>query len=188
MDTEDPVGRDADIDTDSDTDSDIRRRRAIEAEFRRIEESAMYSAQCQFEETKRWRAVNLLLGIPATLLAAVAGTTALIDSAGATAAGILALLSSGLGAVLTTVNAPQRTAQAAASANAFLEIQTAARQHREIDLDHWTPEEARQALTALTARRDEGNAKAEVPSRRAYRKAQANLRAGTQAYAVDGEA
>ncbi|MGW5421666.1 SLATT domain-containing protein [Streptomyces sp. NPDC003943] len=190
MDTEDPVGRDADIETDSDTDTDteIRRRRAIEAEFRRIEESAMYSAQCQFEETKRWRAVNLLLGIPATLLAAVAGTTALVDSAGATAAGILALLSSGLGAVLTTVNAPQRTAQAAASANTFLEIQTAARQHREIDLDRWTPEEARQALTALTARRDEGNAKAEVPSRRAYRKAQANLRAGTQAYAVDGEA
>ncbi|MBB4984787.1 hypothetical protein [Streptomyces nymphaeiformis] len=91
-------------------------------------------------------------------------------------------------AALTTVNAPQRPARAAASANAFLEIQTAARQHREIDLDHWASEEARQALTALTARRDEQNAKAEVPGRRAYRKAQANLRAGTQTYAVDGDA
>ncbi|WND17555.1 hypothetical protein [Streptomyces violaceus] len=61
------------------------------------------------------------------------------------------------------------------------------RQHRELDLDHWTPEEARQALATLTARRDEQNATAEVPGRRAYRKAQANLRAGTQTYAVDGD-
>jgi hypothetical protein len=177
VDTEDPAG----------LDSDARRRHAIGAELRRIEESAMYSAQCQFEETKRWRAVHLLLGVPATLLAAVAGTTALVDSTGRTAAGILALISSGLGAVLTTVNAPQRTAHAAASANAYLEIQTAARQHREIDLEHWTPEEARRAVAGLTARRDEQNATAEVPGRRAYRKAQANLRAGTQTYAVDEE-
>lgn len=168
-------------------DSDARRRRAIGAEFRRLEESAMYSAQCQFEETKRWRALHLLLGVPATLLAAIAGTTALVESTGRTAAGILALISSGLGAVLTTVNAPQRTAQASASANAFLEIQTAARQHREIDLDQWTLEQARQTLATLTVRRDEQNATAEVPGRRAYRKAQANLRAGTQRYAVDGD-
>ncbi|WP_328351722.1 SLATT domain-containing protein [Streptomyces sp. NBC_00445] len=168
-------------------DGDARRRRAIEAELLRIEESAMYSAQCQFEETKRWRAVHLFLGVPATLLAAIAGTTALVESTGRTVAGILALISSGLGAVLTTVNASQRTTQAAASANAYLEIQTAARQHREIDLNHWTMHEAREALLALTARRDEQNTKAEVPSRRSYRKAKANLRTGTQRYAVDAE-
>ncbi|MEU1622878.1 SLATT domain-containing protein [Streptomyces sp. NPDC005722] len=161
------------------------RRRAFEAEFRRLEESAMYSAQTQFEEAKRWRALHWLLGIPATLLAAVAGTTALVESTGGTPAGILALVSAGLGAVLTTVNAPQRAGQAAASANAFLEIQTAARQHREIDLPDWPLGEAREALAALTTRRDAQNTQAEVPSRRAYRRAQANLRAGSQTYAVD---
>ncbi|MER8009622.1 SLATT domain-containing protein [Streptomyces sp. NPDC094149] len=176
MDTEEPAGSDGHI-----------RRRAIETELRRIEESAMYSAQCQFEESKRWRAIHLLLGVPATLLAAIAGTTALVESTSRTAAGILALVSSGLGAVLTTVNAPQRTAQAAASANAYLEIQTAARQSREIDLRQWTLEDARSALAELTARRDEQNTKAELPSWRAYRRAQANLRAGTQRYAVDGD-
>ncbi|MBL1288125.1 SLATT domain-containing protein [Streptomyces sp. For3] len=164
------------------------RRRAIHAEFRRLEESATYSAQTQFEEAKRWRALHWALGVPATLLAAVAGTTALVESSGATAAGILALLSAGLGAVLTTVNAPQRAGQAAASANAYLEIQTAARQHREIDLPDWPHAEAREALAALTARRDEQNSKADVPSRRAYRKAQANVRMGTQTYAVDENA
>lgn len=132
-----------------------------------------------------WTALHWLLGIPATLLAAVAGTTALVESTGGTAAGILALASAGLGAVLTTVNAPQRAGQAAASANVYLEIQTAARQHREIDLPDWPLGEAREALAALTARRDAQNTQAEVPSRRAYRRAQANLRAGSQTYAVD---
>ncbi|MGW2354262.1 SLATT domain-containing protein [Actinacidiphila glaucinigra] len=128
-------------------------------------------------------ALHWLLGIPATLLAAVAGTTALVESTGGTPAGILALVSAGLGAVLTTVYAPQRAGQAAASANAYLEIQTAARQHREIDLPDWP--EAREPLAALTTRRDAQNTQAEVPSRRAYRRAQANLRAGSQTYAVD---
>ncbi|WP_234323211.1 SLATT domain-containing protein [Streptomyces bikiniensis] len=162
------------------------RRQALDAEFRRLEESAMWSAQCQFEEGKRWRATHWALGLPATLLAAVAGTTALVESTGATAAGILALLSAGLGAVLTTVNAPQRASQAVAAANVYLSIQTAARQHREIDLPDWSPAEAREALAALTARRDEQNAGVDPPSRRAYRKARANLDAGGQTYAVDG--
>ncbi|MEV6107111.1 SLATT domain-containing protein [Streptomyces sp. NPDC051940] len=161
------------------------RRRALAAEFQRLEESAMYSAQSQFEEAKRWRALHWLLGVPATLLAAIAGTTALAESTGSTAAGILALASAGLGAVLTTVNAPQRASHAAATANTYLEIQTAARQHRELDLPDWTPGEAREALATLTARRDAQNTQADVPSRRAYRKAQANLRAGAQTYAVD---
>ncbi|MFI9122551.1 SLATT domain-containing protein [Streptomyces bikiniensis] len=162
------------------------RRQALDAEFRRLEESAMWSAQCQFEEGKRWRATHWALGLPATLLAAVAGTTALVESTGATAAGILALLSAGLGAVLTTVNAPQRASQAVAAANVYLSIQTAARQHREIDLPGWSPAEAREALAALTVRRDEQNAGVDPPSRRAYRKARANLDAGGQTYAVDG--
>ncbi|MFB6633822.1 SLATT domain-containing protein [Streptomyces sp. NPDC056362] len=178
---EDPPGRTAA----SGADGGERRLRSVDAEFRRLEESAMWSAQCQFEEGKRWRATHWLLGLPATLLAAIAGTTALVESTGATAAGILALLSAGLGAVLTTVNAPQRATQAITAANAFLAIQTAARQHREIDLPDWSPVEARAALAALTTRRDEQNATAEPPSRRAYRKARANMGAGGQTYSVD---
>ncbi|MFD9610884.1 SLATT domain-containing protein [Streptomyces sp. NPDC059083] len=178
---EDPLGGTAA----SGADGGERRLRSVDAEFRRLEESAMWSAQCQFEEGKRWRATHWLLGLPATLLAAIAGTTALVESTGATAAGILALLSAGLGAVLTTVNAPQRATQAITAANAYLAIQTAARQHREIDLPDWSPVEARAALAALTTRRDEQNATAEPPSRRAYRKARANMGAGGQTYSVD---
>ena len=96
-----------------------------------------------------------------------------------------ALVAAGMGAILTTLNASHRMNQAASAANAYLEIQTAARQAREIDLPRWTWEEARAELAELTARRDEQNKTAEPPGRRAYKKAQKNIARGGQKYAVD---
>jgi hypothetical protein len=165
--------------------SEARRRKAIEDELKRLEESAMYSAQMQFELTKQWRGVNLSLGLPAAVLAAVSGATALVSTTGRIPAGILALASAGFGAILTTVNASHRMNQAAAAANAYLEIQTAARQAREVDLPDWPLDDARNALAELTARRDEQNKTAEPPNKRAYKRAQANLDSGGQTYAVD---
>jgi uncharacterized protein (DUF1800 family) len=164
------------------------RRKAIEDELRRLEESAMYSSQGQFEQAKQWRAVNLALGLPASVLAALAGATALASSAGRVLAGIIALAASGFGAILTTVNASHRMNQATAAANAYLEIQTAARQARLVDLSHITIAAARTTLAELTARRDEQNKTAEPFSRRAYKKASANIKAGGQSYAVDESA
>lgn len=42
-------------------------------EARRLEESAMYSAQGQFERAKFWRGLNLSLGVGAAVLAATGG-------------------------------------------------------------------------------------------------------------------
>lgn len=162
------------------------RRAAIADELRRLEESAMYSAQTQFETAKHWRSVHLMMGIPTSLLAAVAGTTALVESTGRIAAGILALVSAGLGAIMTTVNAPQRMTHATSCANAYLEVQTAARQTRTVDLHVLPADEARSVLAELTARRDEQNRAADPPSPRAYRRAQVNIARGGQTYAVDG--
>jgi hypothetical protein len=158
---------------------------AITDELWRLEESAMFSAQAQFEEAKHWRRVNLMLGVPTTLLAAVAGTTALVESTGRVTAGILALMSAGLGAVLTTVNAPQRVSQAIGCANAYLEVQTAARQARKVDLTHHSLDEGRAKLAELTARRDEQNRTADPPGPRAYRRAQSNITQGGQTYTAD---
>ncbi len=168
-----------------DSPDDAARRTAVEAELSRIEESAQYSAQSQFEQTKRWRAVNLWLGLPASVTAAVAGATALADTAGRIPAGILALVAAAFGAVLTTVNASHRMNQACSAANAYLEIQTAARQLRDIDLPHMPLDEARAALGELTARRDEQNKTAEPPSKRAYKRGKRNIEAGGQRYQVD---
>ncbi|MEW1616339.1 MULTISPECIES: SLATT domain-containing protein [unclassified Streptomyces] len=161
------------------------RRTAIADELRRLEESAMYSAQTQFETAKHWRSMHLMMGVPTSLLAAVAGTTALVESTGRIAAGILALVCAGLSAVMTTVNAPQRMSHATTCANAYLEVQTAARQTRTVDLPALTLDEARVVLAELTSRRGEQNRAADPPGRRAYRRAQSNIGCGGQTYAVD---
>ncbi|MCM3848778.1 SLATT domain-containing protein [Pseudonocardia sp. DR1-2] len=161
------------------------RRRAIADELRRLEESAMYSAQIQFEAAKQWRGMNLVLGLPASVLAAVAGATALADATNQLVAGILALMSAAFGAILTTVNAAHRMNQASAAANAYLEIQTAARQARLIDLPGQDIDEIRATLAELTARRDEQNKTVEPPNRRAYKRGSKNIEDGGQSYEVD---
>jgi hypothetical protein len=146
----------------------------------------MWAAQAQFEETKIWRKVNLSLGLPASVIAAVSGATALAAEAGRITAGVLALVASAFGAVLTTINATHRMNQAASAANAYLEIQTAARQAREIDLPEMEIDDARQALAELTARRDEQNKTADPPTARAYRRAKKTIeKEGGQLYEAD---
>jgi hypothetical protein len=172
--------------TESGGPTDQDRRQAIEAELRRLEESATYSAQSQFEQAKRWRGVNLGLGIPASLLAAIAGGTALAVPGWEVIAGVTALVAAAFGGVLTTVNAAHRMNQASSAANAYLEIQTAARQARLVDLPYVAIDDARNTLAEITARRDEQNKTAEPPSKKSYRKGQKNIRTGGQSYAVDG--
>jgi len=165
--------------------SEPERRRALAEEFGRLEESALYSAQNQFEQAKQWRSVNLILGVPASVLAAMSGATALASTAGRFWAGLLALGAAAFGAVLTTVNASHRTNQASSAANAYLEIQTAARQARLLDLPVADIEEIRATLAEITARRDEQNKTAEPPNRWARRRAQKNIAEGGQTYEVD---
>lgn len=161
------------------------RRRAIESELSRVEESAKHSAQNQFAMAKQWKGINWLLGIPASALAAIAGALALASPTGREVAGVIALVSAAFSGILTTVNAAHRMNQAASAANAYLEIQTAARQAREIDLPHQDLDEARTALAALTARRDEQNKTAEVPNWVARWRAKKNIAGGGQTYEAD---
>lgn len=166
-------------------DDAISRRSEIAAEFDRIEESAKWCAQGQFEMSKKWGAVNLSVGMPASVLAAVAGATALASTAGRVMAGVIALLSAGFGAVLTTLNAGQRANRSAAAANGYMAIQVAARQARLVDLPHVEIDEARETLSDLTTRLNEQNHAAPPINRRAYAKAKANIEGGGQTHAVD---
>lgn len=156
------------------------------AELKRVEESAMYSAQSQFEQAKIWRGTNLVIGGPAAVLAAISGGAGLADAGNRTLAAVLALVAAGLGAIVTTLNAAGRADRAHSSANTYLAIQTDARQLRNIDLPAMEPEAARQALADLTSRQQEANVSADIPARIAYRLAKRNIeKTGGQTYAVD---
>jgi hypothetical protein len=165
--------------------------KAIAAEIDRIHESALWSAQCQLEQAKLWRLVNMLLGVPAAVLAAVSGGTGLSQAATDTGSpvvpAVLALIAAGLSATLTTINASRRMTQAQTSGNAYLELQTAARQRLTIDLVTLSRDEARDQLQQLTSTRDDLNKTADPPSRYAYWIAGRNIRKGGQTYAADEE-
>jgi hypothetical protein len=145
----------------------------------------MWSAQGQFEQAKLWRSMNMILGTPAAVLAAIAGGTGLAADTPTAGPAILALLAAAFGAALTTLNPSRRVSQAQASANAYLELQTEARQLLTIDLTQLSRDEVRERLTTLTAQRDEVNKTADPPSRYARWKAKKNILEGGQEYEVD---
>jgi hypothetical protein len=162
--------------------------RPIAEEAHRIHESALWSAQGQFEQMKLWRAMNMLLGVPAAVLAAIAGGAGLAATEATNGPGVLALISAGFGAALTTLNPSRRVGQAQASANAYLEIQTAARQFMAIRLPKLGHDEAMDDLAILTARRDEINKTADPVNTYAYWRAKRNIsKSGGQNYQVDEE-
>ncbi|MBC7592551.1 MAG: SLATT domain-containing protein [Kineosporiaceae bacterium] len=148
-----------------------------------VENRTMWSAQGQFEQAKGWQKLNLWLGSLAAGSAAVSGALVLSSSGLDILGGVLALFAAAGGAVLTVVNASQRATAAAAAANAYLEIQNAARRARLVDTPWMDIEEGRAILQGLADRMDEQNRSAEPISPRAYRKAGRNIRAGGQSAA-----
>lgn len=159
----------------------------IAKELHRLHESLMWSSQVQFEQMKLWRAMNISLGTPAAVLAAVSGGTGLASDGLATFPSVLALFAAAFGAALTTLNPSRRVSQAQASANAYLELQTEARQLLTIDLSSAPREDAREQLATLTTRRDEVNKTADPPGSYARWRATKNLKRGGQSYEVDKE-
>ena len=154
-------------------------------ELKRVEEAATHSSQTQFSSAKFWRGLNLALGVPSAVLAAVAGTTLLAGAASAHAGAVVALIAAALTAVMTTLNAAQRAEQSRASANAYLALQGDARVIRTIDVPTLTHEEARHRLAELIERRNAINETAPVSAFLSYLLGRRNIQKGRQIYEVD---
>jgi hypothetical protein len=157
----------------------------LATEARRVEESAKWSGQGQFEQAKIWRGSNYALGVPSAALAAVAGAAGLASTAGRYWAGVAALTAAAFGAVMTSLNLARRIEQAQTAANAYLALQQDARVFYEIDVSTMGFDEARAALGELIARQQEVNKSAPIPSKRAYKRAGRNIESGGQTYEVD---
>lgn len=145
----------------------------------------MWSSQGQFEQAKAWHRLNLWLGSLAAAAAAISGALVLASEGLNILGGLLAIFAASGGAVLTVVNASQRATVATAAANAYLEIQNAARRARFVDTPWMELEEGRSILQGLTERMEEQNRSAEPISERAHRKAGRNIRTGGQVATLD---
>lgn len=161
--------------------------REIGRELSRLEESARWSSQSQFEQSKYWRGWNFRLGILAFACGVASGTAVLGNYAHDWVAGALALVGATLAGVMTILSAERRADRAANDANAFHDIQSQARQTLLIDLATSDEETAHKRVDDLSSRYDEIRRGADPLMRRSYDRAGSNIREGGQSFGIDNE-
>lgn len=150
----------------------------------RIEEDAIHSAKGHFEGSDIWAYRNLCIGLPTTILAGVAGVTALTNHP--IVGGILALLVAGSSAVQTFLNPADRSAAHLKAGNAYKALQNDARIFRSIDcVQRVTDPKLIAELKALNDRRNALNVESPQFSRTAFERARKGIKAGEATYAVD---
>lgn len=159
---------------------------ALRREAERLEEDTLYSSKGHFNAEDTWVRRNYWLGVPATVLGAVAGAT-LIKSQPelATAFTLLASLLTGL---MTFLKPNERAALHRAAAGQFLALRNEARFFREIELlESGQLDELPERLKKLTATRNELNLKSPSIPRRAFVAARKGIEEGEATHKVDEE-
>jgi hypothetical protein len=157
----------------------------IGKELARLEESARWSSQNQFEAAKSWQRWNFRLGVPASFFGLFSGGAAITEAFPGWLIGGAALVGAALTGIMTVLAAERRAQRAKTCANTFHDIQDDARRTLLIDLPGMAYEDARAALTALTDRYSETRQAADTPTDKFYRRAAKNLRTGGQRFAID---
>lgn len=159
---------------------------ALRREAERLEEDALYSSKGHFNAEDTWVRRNYWLGVPATVLGAVAGAT-LIKSQPewATAFTLLASLLTGL---MTFLKPNERAALHRAAAGQFLALRNEARFFREIELLRSDRlDDLPERLKTLSAARNELNLKSPSIPRRAFVAARKGIEEGEATHKVDKE-
>ncbi len=155
------------------------------AECRRIEEDAEHSSKGHYNAGDRWGRYHLFLGLPAAIVAAIAGAAAFKDCP--ELAGSLALVSTALTTVLTFLKPSERAEMHKSVGSQYHTLRNQTRIFREIELsDGLDAETAKERLLELARIRDELNAASPGIPRRDYEKAKQDIDAGNSQYRVDG--
>ncbi len=158
----------------------------IVREAKRIEEDALYSSKGHFVAAQFWTSFHLLIGIPITILAALAATLTFADRY-RVAVGVLAVAVAVLSAVATFLN-PKETAKSSSSAaNNYDALRNRARIFWAIDC--WREDATDQLLTEklkdLSAEKSRLNQSCPQILGWAYRRGKKAVLAGEGAYEVD---
>lgn len=153
-------------------------------EASRIEEDTEHSFKGHYNAAARWGRYHLWIGLPAALVAAVAGAAAFKGHP--EWAGALALVSTALTTVLTFLKPSERAEIHKAVAGQYQALRNQARIFREIGLlDGMTAEEAKTRLFALAEARDELNQRAPAIARGDYELTKQDIDGGRARYRTD---
>lgn len=149
----------------------------MQEEARRIENDVHYSAKGHYEEANYWSRLHLLLGIPAAIMSAIAGVSALAQfDYHATVAGCLAIIVAALSAITTFLHPDSKatTHQSAGSKYTTLRNKVRAFSHLDVYVGQ-SEQELLEQLKSLAAQRDELNEASLPISDRAYKSARKKI-------------
>lgn len=152
----------------------------ISNESKRIEQDCLYSAKGHFVAANGWGKVHYWLGVPATILAALSGVSAISDYQVVT--GILAIIVTSLSALLTFLEPSKKSASHLSAGNKYNSVRNSVRLFREVKVDSiGSIEPSVQELDTLSNARNELNMESPQIPQWAYRRAKTCIE-------VDGEA
>lgn len=162
-------------------------RQAMFAESERLEEDALYSARGHFEAARTWGRAHLSLGIPTSLLAALAGVSAFNNHP--LIAGAAAIIVAALSSVSTFLNPSEKAQTYHLAGTGFNTVRSRARMFRQVRLLTTISDEALASeLEQLVARKNDLNEKSPIIPRPAFERARKGIESGEAAYAVDSKA
>lgn len=158
--------------------------KAILAEADRIEEDTLFSSKSQWESARECEWTHLVLGIPATIAAAIAGVS--VVSENKMLAVVLAVLSAILSALLTFLDPKGRASTHYQAGNAFKKLSNDARIFREVTCNESTNTlQLIRKLERLNRRRNSLNSNSLQPTRTAYKRARKGIKGGEATYRAD---
>lgn len=159
---------------------------ALKNEADRIQEDAETSAKGHYNASEKWRMRNLQMGIPAAILTVIVSIVSYTDFP--FIAGMLAMLSTTLIAVMTFLNSSEIAQKHKASAGYYHALRNRARIFKEIELINNTDEtQLRKKLLELAAERDHLNHLSLIIPRKEYEKAQKDVNESRTIYRIDKE-
>ncbi len=106
----------------------------IYTETEEIEQEAAISSTAHFLSGRRWANVNILIGVPATLLAGATGVSAFTDSVHDYITGLIAIIVAGLTALNTFLNPGDRATSHRSANITYRKIRRDASLFKDVDL------------------------------------------------------
>jgi len=160
---------------------------AIINEAKRIEESCLYTSKGHFVVAGFWSTFHLWFGIPAVILATIAGTSALSQFPHSIIiAGIISIVVAVLSAITTFLNPRERANMHFTAGNHYDALMTKVRMFWTIECwQHDSEEILTQKLKSLSEERIRLNSEYPQVPRFAYLKAKNGIISGEAGYEVD---
>ena len=156
----------------------------IRLELERVEEDCVHSGKAHFNAAERWTRFHYMLGLPAIVLSALAGTA--LFSGRTIAGGLMSSAVAVLTAMQTFLKPSERASAHKSSGDQYLAVRNDARVFRQVRLDHACDDQAAiDGLDEFTKRRRELNLASPQFANADFKKAKAGIDAGEAAHRVD---